>query len=157
MLPKNGDAEEVREAVLEEIHSNYETNVNNVSEKVYYQVGAQNSRDGIITVLYIYEGGESVDFTYKALSMDPYLQEGFAFMALDGPSDEIRNGQALPAITGMLFIDEENPTPRLFHFSGMGKVHYREVVHTLLKMFPEKFEAFEEEMRVKLFQKQNPG
>ena len=40
MLPKHGDAEEVREAVLEEIHSNFETNVNNVSEKVYYQVGA---------------------------------------------------------------------------------------------------------------------
>ena len=97
----------------------------------------------------MYEGGEGVDFTYKALSMDPHLQDDFVFMAVDDPGNEVRNGQELPAITGMLTIDEENPMPRIFSFQGMTKVHYREVVHTLLQMFPEKFAAFEEEMRIK--------
>jgi len=105
----------VREAVLEEIHTNYVTDVKDVSEKVYYSIGAQNSRDGKITVLYIYEDG-GVDFTFKALSTDPYLMDDFVFMALDGPSDSMKNDQVLPAVTGMLFIDEENPTPRIFSF-----------------------------------------
>ena len=39
----------------------------------------------------------------------------------------------------------------------MSIVHYREVLHTLLKMFPVKFEKFEEDQRVKMFKKQNPG
>ena len=156
VYPKGGSVDEVREAVLEEVHSNYETDVKDVSEKVYYSIGAQNSRDGKITVLYIYEGG-GVDFTYKALSADPYLKDDFVFMALDGPSDSMKNDQVLPAVTGMLFIDEENPTPRIFSFQGMVEVHYREVQRTLLQMFPEKLEAFEEDMRVKMFKKQNPG
>ena len=156
VYPKSGSLDEVREAILEEVHSNYETDVKDVTEKVYYSIGAQNSRDGKITVLYIYEDG-GVDFTYKALSTDPYLKDDFVFMALDGPSDSMKNDQTLPAVTGMLFIDEENPTPRIFSFQGMVEVHYREVHRTLLQMFPEKFEAFEEDMRVKLFKKQNPG
>lgn len=73
MLPKTEDPEEVKEAVMEEISSNFVTDVKDVTEKVYYSVGAQNSRDGKITVLYMYEGGSQVDFAYKALSMDPYL------------------------------------------------------------------------------------
>ena len=115
VYPKGGDIDEVREAVLEEIHTNYVTDVKDVSEKVYYSIGAQNSRDGKITVLYIYEDG-GVDFTFKALSTDPYLMDDFVFMALDGPSDSMKNDQVLPAVTGMLFIDEENPTPRIFSF-----------------------------------------
>lgn len=78
-------------------------------------------------------------------------------MALDEPSDSIKANAILPAVSGMLFIDEENPTPRIFNFQGMTKIHYREVVTTLLKMFPEKFEAYEEAMQVKAFAKQNPG
>ena len=137
---------------MEEVQSNFETDVKDVSEKVYYSIGAQNSRDGKVTVLYMYEDG-GVDFTFKALSTDPYLQDDFVFMALDGPSDSMKAESVLPAITGMLFIDEENPTPRIFAFQGMVDVHYREVQHTLLKMFPEKLEAFEEAMRIEQFKK----
>ena len=38
----------------------------------------------------------------------------------------------------------------------MKQVHYREVVHTLLKLIPERFEKYEEDMRVKQYKKQNP-
>jgi len=38
--PKGGAPEEVWEAVTEEIHSNYETDVKDVSEKVYWSMGA---------------------------------------------------------------------------------------------------------------------
>ena len=73
MLPKDADEGEVREAVLEEIQSGYSTDVKNVDEKVYYSVGASNSRDGKITILYMYDGDVGIEFTYKALSADPYL------------------------------------------------------------------------------------
>jgi len=61
----------------------------------------------------------SVDFSFKALSTEPYLKDNFVFMALDGPSKEMIGENTLPAITGMLGIDEENPTPRIFNFAGM--------------------------------------
>lgn len=40
MLPKTEDAAEVKEAVMEEIFSNFVTDVKDVTEKVYYSVGA---------------------------------------------------------------------------------------------------------------------
>lgn len=118
VIPKNAEISEVKAAVLEEIHSNYETDVKDVSEKVYYSIGAQNSRDGKVTVCYMYEEG-GVDFTFKALSSDPYLKENFVFMAIDSPTDGMKQDQVLPAVTGMLMIDDENPTPRIFSFQGM--------------------------------------
>ena len=157
IFPKAGETDEVYQAVMEEIRTNYETDVMDVSEKVYYSLGAQNSRDGKVTVLYMYEDDSGVNFTYKALSTDPHLRDDFVFMALDGPSDQIKNDQIMPAITGMLFIDEENPTPRIFNFQGMTDVDFMAIKRTLLQMFPEKLEAWEEEQRIKQFKKQNPG
>ena len=157
IYPKAGETDEIYQAVMEEIRSNYETDVKDVSEKVYYSLGAQNSRDGKVTVLYMYEDDSGVNFTYKALSTDPHLRDDFVFMALDGPSDQIKNDQLMPAITGMLFIDEENPTPRIFNFQGMTDVDFMAIKRTLLQMFPEKLEAWEEEQRIKAFKKQNPG
>ena len=98
MLPKNGSEDEVRETILEEIQEGYSSDVKNVDEKVYYSIGAQNSRDGKITILYMYDGAIGMEFAYKALSADPYLQEDFVFMAIDGPSDSLLNGSPLPAI-----------------------------------------------------------
>ena len=156
MLPKTDDVAEIKEAILEEIMSNYETDVKDVSEKVYYSLAAQNARDGIITVAYLYDG-TGVDFAFKAVSADPWMKDNFVFMAIDGPSESMTSGATLPTVSGMLTIDEENPSPRLFNFQGMTTVHYSEVHRNLLQMFPEKYEAFEEEWRVKNFKKQNPG
>ena len=39
----------------------------------------------------------------------------------------------------------------------MRQVHYGEVVKQLLKLVPGKYEAFEEDWRIKTFKKQNPG
>jgi len=111
--------EEVKETVLEELMNGYTTDVKDVSEKVYYSLGAQNSRDGKVTILYMYEGGNQVDFTYKAVSSDPKMMDDFVFMALDDPTDAMRGEATLPAIQGMMPIDEENPTPRIFSFAGM--------------------------------------
>ena len=118
MIAKNGDVEDVKETVFTELYENFETDVKDVSEKVYYQIGGANSRDGKITVVYMYASG-SVDFTFKALSAEPYLQDDFVFMGLDGPSEQMRNNGILPAITGMLDVNEEFPTPRIFNFEGM--------------------------------------
>jgi len=72
--------------------------------------------------------GDGVDFTFKAISADPWMQDSFMFMAIDGPSDSLKQANELPAIQGMLMIDEENPSPRIFSFQGMTEVHYREVI-----------------------------
>lgn len=86
VIPSGGDTEAVKETVLEELKSSLTTDVKDISEKVYYSLGGANSRDGKVTVLYMYEGGEEVDFTYKAISADPYLQDDYVFMAMDDPS-----------------------------------------------------------------------
>lgn len=156
MLPKSSEVGEVKEAILEEIMSNYETDVKDVSEKVYYSLAAQNARDGIISVAYLYDGS-GVDFTFKAVSADPWMKDHFVFYAIDGPSESMTQGASLPTVSGMLEIDEENPSPRLFNFQGMTKVHYAEVLKNLLQMKPSRYEAFEEEWRMKNFKKQNPG
>ena len=40
VYPKNGEIKDVKAAVIEEVHSNYESDVKDVSEKVYYSMGA---------------------------------------------------------------------------------------------------------------------
>jgi hypothetical protein len=97
-----------------------------------------------------------VDFTFKAVSQDPWLQEDFMFMAVDDPSASLVSDGAIPGIQGMLPINDENPTPRMFNFSGLLKVQYREVVNTLLKFYPEKYDDFQEYLKVEEFRKQNP-
>ena len=67
----------------------------------------------------MYEGDEEVDFTYKAVSADPYMQEDYVFMAIVDPAQSLRNDATLPAIQGMMPINEENPTPRVFNFAGL--------------------------------------
>ena len=64
----------------------------------------------------MYESGSEVDFTFKGVSVDPHIMEDseFEFMALADPGDALLNGGILPAISGMLPINELNPTPRLF-------------------------------------------
>lgn len=71
-----------------------------------------------MTVSYLYKD-ESVDFVFKAISADPNLKEDFVFFAIDEPSDRLVGEATLPAITGMLGVDEENPYPRVFNFQGM--------------------------------------
>lgn len=56
----------------------------------------------------------------------------------------------------MLPIDEENPTPRIFQLAGLVKVHYGEVFKALLKMFPEKWDAYEAEKLAAEYKRQNP-
>ena len=77
-------------------------------------------------------------------------------MALDGPSESLVGDGLIPGIQGMMPIDEENPAPRIFNFGGLQKVKYREVVNTLLKFYPEKYEQYEEDVKVREFKKQNP-
>ena len=116
MVPKTDDLAEMREAIVEEIQSNYETNVANVSEKVYYSLASANAKSGKTSILYMYDDEDGVNFTYKAVSADPFLDEDFVFYAIDSPSQSMRNNQPLPGIQGMMVIDEENPAPRIFNF-----------------------------------------
>ena len=59
-------------------------------------------------MVYMYDGNEEhlVPFTYKALSADPWLQDDFVFMAVDGPDETMTQGNPLPGIAGLMVIDE---------------------------------------------------
>ena len=77
-------------------------------------------------------------------------------MALDGLSEGLKAVGELPAISGLMPMDEENPAPRSFEFSGLKKVSYREVFQALVGMIPEVKEKYDKEMLQKGYKKQNP-
>ena len=74
------------------------------------------AREGKVVVNYIYDDENGVDFTYKAVSTDPILEDSFVFFATDSPSASMIGDNTLPALVGMMPIDEENPSPRVFNF-----------------------------------------
>jgi len=76
----------------------------------------QHAKDGKVVVNYIYDDPNGVDFTYKAVSTDPILEDSFVFFATDGPSESMIGDNTLPALVGMMPINEENPSPRIFNF-----------------------------------------
>ena len=83
----------------------------------------------------MYDGNEeqTIDFKFKALSTDPWLQDDFVFMAVDGPEQMLTQGFPLPAIAGLMIIDEDHPEPRQFHLKGLKEIHYNEIKRSFLE------------------------
>ena len=106
----------IKEAVVREIEDNYVSDVKEVSEKVYQSLAGGSAKEGKVVVNYIYNDENGVDFTYKAVSTEPVLANDFVFFATDGPSAYMIGDNTLPALVGMMPIDEENPMPRVFNF-----------------------------------------
>ena len=98
VFPKTKDMDKIRETVLDEIKGNFISDVKNVSEKVYHSLGAQNSKDGKVTVLLMYEGGTDINFEYQGVAASPYRQDDFVFMATDEPSEYLRGDDPLPGV-----------------------------------------------------------
>jgi hypothetical protein len=46
------------------------------------------------------------------------MKEHFVFFAIDSPDDSLKGGNSLPSLHGMLEINEENPSPRVFNLEG---------------------------------------
>ena len=46
------------------------------------------------------------------------MRDHFTFFAIDSPTTELSAGNKLPALHGMLEINEENPSPRVFTLEG---------------------------------------
>ena len=126
----------IKEAILREVHDTYITDVKEVSEKVYNQLAGPAAREGKVVVNYIYDGEDErgVDFTYKAVTTDPILDGEYVFFATDSPSEYMIGENTLPALIGMLPMDEENPMPRVFSFQGLKEFqgNYKGIVATLL-------------------------
>jgi hypothetical protein len=77
-------------------------------------------------------------------------------MATDNPTEYLLGDEKVPAIQGLMPIDEENPTPRVFKFQGMIKVTFWEIFKALIEMYPEKLKEYEESTMAKKFKEQNP-
>ena len=62
----------------------------------------------------MYESSEEIDFTFAAISADPVMMQDsdFVFMTLKDPAAKLIQGGHLPAISGMLPINEEHSSPR---------------------------------------------
>jgi hypothetical protein len=52
------------------------------------------------------------------MSKDYFLRDHFEFFAIDSPGPGLTAGNELPAAYGMLVVDEENPSPRVFNLEG---------------------------------------
>lgn len=46
------------------------------------------------------------------------MKEHFVFFAIDSPDSSLTGGNQLPCLQGMLEINEENPSPRVFNLEG---------------------------------------
>ena len=140
IIPKNKAMEKIQEVVLDEVIEAFDSDVKNVDEKAYHSLGSANSKDGKVTVLLMYEG--YIPFAYRGLAAHPFLKDDFVFMATDNLTPYLLGEDKPPAIQGLMPIDEENPTPRVFRFQGMEKLQYNEGLKALLNMFPEKMKEY---------------
>jgi len=68
------------------------------------------------------------------VTTDPILDGEYVFFATDSPSEYMIGENTLPALIGMLPMDEENPMPRVFSFQGLKEFqgNYKGIVATLL-------------------------
>ena len=107
----------------------------------------------------MYDGEEeqTIDFKFKALSSDPWLQDDVVFFAVDGPEEMLTQGFPLPGVAGLMPITEEHPEPRQFHLKGLKEIHYNEIKRSVLETIPGKFEEWATHELQKQKKKQNPG
>ena len=119
-LSVENDLEEIGERIAAEMEDNFEHDVKIVTEKVYYPSARQvTQQEHKHALAWLYASGESnIPFVYKALSKDPVMKDHFVFFAIDSPDSSLTGGNPLPCLQGMLEINEENPSPRVFNLEG---------------------------------------
>lgn len=103
------------------MEDNFDHEVKNISEKVFYTTSRQiTQKEGKHCLTWMYNDDNGIPFVYKALSMDPIMRDHFVLFAIDTPADtSLTSGcNSLPCMMGMLVIDEENPSPRIFNLEG---------------------------------------
>lgn len=70
------------------------------------------------------------------------MREHFVFYAIDAPTQGITGGNVLPCAYGMLEVNEENPSPRVFNLEGdhLLKTFEGSVLSLISQIVPERRE-----------------
>lgn len=103
------DPDDVRETIVREMEENFVHDVRIVTEKVFYPTASSIVREGKNAITWLYETEQGIPFVWKALSMHPIMKDHFVFFAIDSPEANMRGGYELPAVHGMLEVNDENP------------------------------------------------
>jgi hypothetical protein len=117
-LTVDEDSDEIYSTIVNEMEDNFTHDVKIVTENVYYPTARQANNDGKTALAWLYETEQGVPFMFKAMSMDPIMKAHFMFFAIDSPDNQITGGNSLPCVHGMLEINEQNPSPRVFNLEG---------------------------------------
>jgi len=78
--------------LIDEVKSNFESDVKQVTEQMYLQLSGVYTRDETnpkFVVAYLYDDDLGASFDFRALSSDKWLKDDFVFFAVDGPSNLI--------------------------------------------------------------------
>ena len=75
-----------------EIKFNFDSQVKEVNEKLWYSLTGQYILDETKPkhcIVYFYDDAKGTNFVFKALSVDKWLVDDFAFFALANPSEKL--------------------------------------------------------------------
>lgn len=92
-MPQESTQQQSYNFLLDEIKSNFDSDVKQVTEQVYLQLSGVYTRDESnpkFVVCYIYEDDQGASFDFRALSSDKWLKDDFVFFAVDNPSDLLK-------------------------------------------------------------------
>jgi len=121
--------------INEILQEEFKHEVLDISEKIIYSLANQYTslEEHKHLIYYLYDDDKGVDINFKALSVDPWMQDDFAFVSLYNPSQQLRQGQpSLPTVAGFLRMEEENEPAKMFSLNDMLKVTFLELRRTLL-------------------------
>lgn len=90
LLPRSATL--VKQTILDEVSYNFESDVKEVSEQIFFNLGGEYTRDESTpkhVVAYLYDDDQGANIQIKALSADKWLSRDFVFMAIAAPHNQL--------------------------------------------------------------------
>ncbi len=104
--------------VMQEVTSNFHSNVKEVNEMMYRSLAADYTtaeENPKYVLVYLYDDNEGASFLFRALSAEPALQDDFVFFALSDPNEQLYAGHTLPSVAGVMRENDQHPAQTAFH------------------------------------------
>ena len=139
--------------LIDEIKTNFDSDVKQVTEQVYLKLSGAYTRDETnpkFVVAYLYDDDLGASFDFRALSTDRWLKDDFVFFAIDSPSNLMAHtNEKLPLITGIFRETEKHPPGSAFHFNGQTEIQFLSTKLTLMSLVPGLREKFDKHLKEK--------
>lgn len=97
--------------VTEVLHNDFSHEVTEINENYFNELAQKYTKEENKTLIfYLYDDVKGVDINFKALSVDPWMEDDFAFVSIHNPSDKLRDGENLPTVAGALRETYDTPS-----------------------------------------------